>query len=263
MKLFCATARPVLGRMVVLVILGAGVSRAALEVTLAPGNKVGPETTVSVSVDMLPGFTGYSADFTDGFVVRMETLLVFQSAGDPDVSNDTNWTNTFWFFTDTIPGGGAYQDGAMSGEDNWVYVTTEAGEVSWAKVEISQTSFTPILYVHDPVNPTGDITLPEAVAAAPSVRDVQIKTVDFVTGIMELHNFGPGGQGLDGWQFCTHDENQIKQYSGLTGLNGVSIEAGTSLFIHFNNDAPVVANHINRSSIGGSWAEPLDPGPTG
>ena len=62
---------------------------------------------------------------------------------------------------------------------------------------------------------------------------------------------------------CTHDENQSFQYSGSSGLNGVTVEAGTSFYIHFNNDAAVDADHINRSSIGGGWATPLDSGAYG
>ena len=60
----------------------------------------------------------------------------------------------------------------------------------------------------------------------------------------------PGGPAVEAWP--------------TTGLNRVTIEAGTSLFIYFNNDAPPVgADHINRSSTGGSWAEPFDAGAYG
>ena len=135
----------------------------------------------------------------------------------------------------------------------------------WMKVDLSPTAATPVLYVHDPVSPTTLITLPEAVAAAtPGPRDIQIKSVDFENGIIELHNFGSGDQSLSGWRFCTHDEGESFRYSSSTGLNGETVEAGTSLYIYFNNDAPTVdSDHINRSSIGGNWATPLDNGAYG
>ncbi len=102
-------------------------------------------------------------------------------------------------------------------------------------------------------------TLP--LAAAP--RDVQVKSIDFETGLIELHNFGAAVQPLDGWRFCTHDEDSTRRYTGATGFNGKSLAAGSSLFIHFNNDSPGGADHLNRSSLGGFFASPLDPGPGG
>lgn len=95
--------------------------------------------------------------------------------------------------------------------------------------------------------------------AAP--RDVMIRSIDTVNRILELHNFGSGTEDLSGYQFCSHDENQVRQYSSTTGLNGTSIEAGTSIFVHFNNDAPGDPDHLNLSSLGGSFAGPLDNGP--
>jgi len=93
--------------------------------------------------------------------------------------------------------------------------------------------------------------------AAP--RDVQIVAIDFETEVVELHNFGATAQNLSGWQFCSHDENQTFQYSLRSGLNGVVVDAASSLFIHFANDAPAEAGHRNRPS--GSFALPLDRGP--
>jgi hypothetical protein len=93
--------------------------------------------------------------------------------------------------------------------------------------------------------------------AAP--RDVQIVDVDFEDLVLELHNFGSAAQSLSGWQFCSHDENQTRRYSSSSGLNGVSIDAGASLFIHFANDAPALFDHMDRPS--GSFALPLDRGP--
>jgi hypothetical protein len=93
--------------------------------------------------------------------------------------------------------------------------------------------------------------------AAP--RDVQIVEIDFEAEVVELHNFGAAPQSLDGWQFCSHDENEVRRYSSSLGLNGVELDAGSSLFIHFANDAPAEAGHQNRPS--GFFALPLDRGP--
>ena len=101
-----------------------------------------------------------------------------------------------------------------------------------------------------------------ALAASTPQREVQIKSVDFTTGVIELHNFGGSSVDLSGWRFCTHDEDQVRQYSSSTGLNGVSIGAGSSLFIHYNNDASA-GNEINISALGGSFATTLDPGSYG
>ncbi len=98
-----------------------------------------------------------------------------------------------------------------------------------------------------------------AVPAAP--RDVMIRSIDTIDRILELHNFGAGNEDLSGYQFCSHDEGETRRYSGSTGLNGVTIEAGTSIFMHFNNDAPADPDHLNMSSLGGVVAGPLDNGP--
>jgi len=87
--------------------------------------------------------------------------------------------------------------------------------------------------------------------AAP--RDVQFRTVDLDSGVVELHNFGSTSEDLSGWRFCSHDESVVRRYSASTGLNGVSIDAGESVYIHFNNDA-VEANELNISDIGGNFA---------
>jgi len=91
-------------------------------------------------------------------------------------------------------------------------------------------------------------------------RDVKIRSVNFETGVFELHNFGDTDVDLSAWRWCSADENQIQEYSGASGLNGVTIEAGASILFYFNDDAPSGgdANNINRSDMGGDWAEPLD-----
>lgn len=95
-------------------------------------------------------------------------------------------------------------------------------------------------------------------ASAQQERLVQIRSIDFQAGIVELFNFGSGDVDLSRWRFCTHDFNEQLRYSGANGLNGNTIEAGTSFFIHFNNDAPAGdPDRINRSAVG-TFATPLD-----
>lgn len=90
--------------------------------------------------------------------------------------------------------------------------------------------------------------------------DIQVRSVNFTSGVLELYNFGAASQALDGWRFCSHDEDQVRRYSGSTGLNGRSIASNESLFVHFNNDASA-ANEINISAMGGAFALDLDNGP--
>ncbi len=89
-------------------------------------------------------------------------------------------------------------------------------------------------------------------------RDIQIRSVDFETGVFELHNCGAETIDLSQWRFCTHDEDQVRRYTAETGLVGVSIAPGGSFFIHTNNDA-AGANTINVSALGGTFAAPMDP----
>jgi hypothetical protein len=89
-------------------------------------------------------------------------------------------------------------------------------------------------------------------------RDIQIRSVDFDNGVVEFFNYGSVDQDMTGWRTCTHDFDQFRQYSSSAGFNGVMIESGTSIFIHYNNDAPADPDHMNRSSIGGAFALPLD-----
>ncbi len=106
------------------------------------------------------------------------------------------------------------------------------------------------------------VSLAAAGPAAAAPRDVQIRSIDLRSQVVELFNFGDTDEPLAGYRFCTHDENEIRQYSLSTGLNGLTIEAGTSLFIHFNNDAPGGSDTVNRSALG-EFALPLDAGPYG
>ncbi|MCA9310784.1 MAG: hypothetical protein KDA21_06235 [Phycisphaerales bacterium] len=103
----------------------------------------------------------------------------------------------------------------------------------------------------------GVITMSAASALA-SPQDVQIRSVNFSTGVVELHNCGAGSESLVGYRFCTHDADMVRQYSGAGGLDSITLAPGASLFIHYNNDAPAAADHINVSTIGGNFATPLD-----
>lgn len=64
-----------------------------------------------------------------------------------------------------------FLNGAILGTDNWAYFSdnNSGGEPFnpsfWAQLNITTNSVTPIRYVHDPVNPFGDITMANAIAA--------------------------------------------------------------------------------------------------
>lgn len=92
--------------------------------------------------------------------------------------------------------------------------------------------------------------------SAGTFRDVQLRSIDLVDQVLELHNFGSGTLDLEGWRFCTHDEIDGFDYTSPTGLNGQSLEAGESLFVHWNDDASG-ADSINVSSLGGQWVDDL------
>ncbi|MEM9065399.1 MAG: GC-type dockerin domain-anchored protein [Planctomycetota bacterium] len=95
-------------------------------------------------------------------------------------------------------------------------------------------------------------------APIPSERSVQIRSIDFENGLIELFNFASVGVDLSGWRFCTHDFDQNLRYTSPAGLNGVTIPTGESFVIHFNNDADISDPlAINRSALG-AFAEPLD-----
>jgi len=99
---------------------------------------------------------------------------------------------------------------------------------------------------------------PATVAAqsSGSEEDVQFRSIDFENQVLEIHNFGSSGRDLDGWRFCTHDVSDGFDYTSSAGLNGVTLGAGESLSIHWNDDASG-ADAINISSLGGSWVDDL------
>jgi len=249
-------------------LLSVAAARGALEVVANPGSNVSPSGTVSVSEDVINPFPEFlvinrNATFSGDNVGRLGSIYVFRSSEDPDVSTAVA-SSQFRFFLDNN-GAESFDNGAQAGDDNWIHITRSENNAlvynGWARISISETGFDPILYVHDPASPATLISLPEAVAATSvSPREVQIKSIDFENGVIELHNYGAADQALDGWRFLGHDADQTDRASAPGGLDGVTIEAGTSLWIHFNDDAPVVdSDNLNRSTLGGDWATPLGP----
>lgn len=96
-------------------------------------------------------------------------------------------------------------------------------------------------------------------SASAAERDVQFTSIDFTTEIIELHNFGSADQLLTGWRFCSHsDDDGEFRYTSPSGLNDVTIEAGTSLFIHVGNNGPQDSDNLDISQLGGAFASTLD-----
>ncbi len=108
------------------------------------------------------------------------------------------------------------------------------------------------------------LSLPSLLCAqtAGTVRDVQIRSIDFASQTLELHNFGSTTWDLDGWRFCTHDEIDGFDYTGAAGLNGQSLAAGESLFIDWDNNGSG-GDTINVNSLGGNWIDDLTTGGVG
>ena len=98
-----------------------------------------------------------------------------------------------------------------------------------------------------------------AASATAEPRQVQIRSVDFQLGVVELFSFSASPESITGWRFCTHDEDQILEYS--LAITGITLEPGASLFIHWNDDAPEgQEGRLNIADIGGGFAGPLDSG---
>jgi len=60
-------------------------------------------------------------------------------------------------------------------------------------------------------------------AQATAPRAVQIRSVDFNAGILEVFNFGDAPVDLEGWRFCSHDFDQARRYTSPGGLAGVTM----------------------------------------
>jgi hypothetical protein len=91
-------------------------------------------------------------------------------------------------------------------------------------------------------------------------RDVQMRSVQLETGVVELFNFGAADEPLDGFRFCTHSAQGTRRYTSSSGFNGVTIEAGSSLFIYTMNDSPGGPDDLNLSQVG-TFIGPLNTGP--
>jgi len=97
--------------------------------------------------------------------------------------------------------------------------------------------------------------------AAATEREIQFRSVDFTTKIIELHNFGASDQSLNGWRLCSHsDDDGEFNYTTSTGFNGFTIEAGTSMFLWVDNDGPLDSDNVNINQLGGAndFASNLD-----
>lgn len=98
--------------------------------------------------------------------------------------------------------------------------------------------------------------------AAANERDVQFTGVDFNASTITLTNLGLETVPLDGFRFCTADEDESLEYTSVNGFNGLSLAPGESLVVHVENDA-VGEGAINVADLGGTFATPLDAGPWG
>lgn len=107
----------------------------------------------------------------------------------------------------------------------------------------------------------GALSLALASGGQGAVRDIQIVKVDLSTAVVTLQNVGAFPQPIDGFRFCTADENEFFRYTAAGGFNGTTLGPGETLDVHWNNDAPGGA--VNVASLGGFVAAPLDAGPYG
>jgi hypothetical protein len=103
------------------------------------------------------------------------------------------------------------------------------------------------------------LLLGSVATAAP--RDIQISEINLDTGVMTLHNYGPIDQVMNGFRFCTQDDNETLRYTAASGFNGINIQTGAELDIHLFNDAVAGPGVINLSTLAGVFAGPLDTGP--
>lgn len=100
------------------------------------------------------------------------------------------------FFRDVRTGSATagFLSGAQMGPDNWVYFSNnDSGNMFpsfWTQLNVSSTSVTPILYVHDPMNASRDITMSEAISAAAVPEPSAFVTVGMISlVIVGIHWF--------------------------------------------------------------------------
>ncbi|HED54164.1 MAG TPA: hypothetical protein ENJ00_08180 [Phycisphaerales bacterium] len=99
-----------------------------------------------------------------------------------------------------------------------------------------------------------------AQSASATPREVQIRSIDFENSIVEIFSFSSETEDLTGWRLCTHDDDQVRQYTSPMAPRTIS--PGQSIYLYWNNDAPGGdPDRINIADLGGFFAGPLDRGP--
>ncbi|MEM8681102.1 MAG: hypothetical protein AAGF97_17285, partial [Planctomycetota bacterium] len=97
-------------------------------------------------------------------------------------------------------------------------------------------------------------------------RAVQMRSIDFAAQTIELFNYGNTTESMDGWRFCTHDDDQVRIYSAAPGLGGM-IAPGESIEIDvasilvaapFDNDAYSMAIFDTSAGNFGGTANIVD-----
>ncbi|MGB0774793.1 MAG: PEP-CTERM sorting domain-containing protein [Akkermansiaceae bacterium] len=166
---------------------------------------VGPNTTITATVDTsffetggtvffdfdTASFTvddsatrstvGYVKKEDSGFAEDRTFFREAEAASVPDpagtrsgVSGSSNMfigqTTSEFHRTNRVGSTTGYLRGAVFGTDNWVYFSkndnlgTEQPSF-WVQIDITETTATPVRYVHDPATPFADITMADAINA--------------------------------------------------------------------------------------------------
>ena len=81
-----------------------------------------------------------------------------------------------------------FLNGAQLGTDNWVYFSNNNNPGTeqpsfWTQFELTETTATPIRYVHNPSDPYGDITMVEALSAANAIPEPKSALLVCLVGI--------------------------------------------------------------------------------
>ena len=168
---------------------------AALTVVDNPGLNAGPTTPLALVVSSpFPGITLYQIDATDpsngAFIGTISGAgNDFQRAGTDTLGlNFIDSTANLSFSIDNM--GQSFNENAIAGTDNWLYFSRNGNPdpsfhkaSSWVQFEITTTSFTVLRYVHDPVNPTADFSLQQAIDAvnAPEPSAASLLGLGFIS----------------------------------------------------------------------------------
>ncbi|MFK7910501.1 MAG: PEP-CTERM sorting domain-containing protein [Akkermansiaceae bacterium] len=171
----------------VAVVSSTATAQSALTVVDTPGLFAGPTTPIILNVfSPFAGVTLYQIDATDpsggSFIgtVSGSDNNFFRSTGDSTGVNFLDSTAELSFYIDNN-GAGSFNEGAQLGSDNWLYFSRNGNPdpsfhkaSSWVQFEFTTTSFTVLRYVHDPSNPTADISLQDAVNAVPEPSSLSL-----------------------------------------------------------------------------------------